>query len=582
LLLFSVQKIIFGEIMEDVKLVNDGMAILSLRDSDFDAYSAYGEVVDNSIQARATWTKIKFDFETQKLKGKQKPFSVIKEIAFGDNGVGMTPEILNRCMQLGYSSRYNDRSGIGRFGVGMTLAAINQCKRVEIFSKQVGGDWLFTYVDIDEITADPPIQNGIPVPIKQAPPEAYSSIIDSNSGTLVIWKKYDRQPDSATLMESQIKRWMGRTYRKFLWEEDFDIYFNGTAIYSVDPLYVEKKKNEFPNDPVSNLYKAMEIEWPITDLNKTNDTQKKSTIVIKMSKLNEFHHPKRGSGDNTENVARGIHEDKAPGNEGISILRNNREVFYGHIPYWPKESFHQMDRWWGCEISFDAVLDSAFAVKNIKRGAVPIKSLKEQIAEMINPTRKEVVLQVQEFWKKQKIEEDREVADDAKTKHDEVEKIVGKTKTDKSAIDKSKNKIDEATKLVNDLMANEDETEKAKWIAKFTDQPFTIYDDSWKGPVFMDAVHLGGSDVLKYNHGHPFFETVYSTIKGLEEKGINEEALKMKQLLDILLISYSKAEAKFEAEQEYTAEDFVEYLKSNWGMYLQSYIKTWKKETQNE
>lgn len=33
----------------DVKFIDNSLALQSLRDSDFDVYSAYGEVIDNSI-----------------------------------------------------------------------------------------------------------------------------------------------------------------------------------------------------------------------------------------------------------------------------------------------------------------------------------------------------------------------------------------------------------------------------------------------------------------------------------------------------------------------------------------------------
>jgi len=38
----------------------DDTAIQSLRESEFDAVSAYGEIVDNSLQADATRIRIKF------------------------------------------------------------------------------------------------------------------------------------------------------------------------------------------------------------------------------------------------------------------------------------------------------------------------------------------------------------------------------------------------------------------------------------------------------------------------------------------------------------------------------------------
>ncbi len=75
----------------------------------------------------------------------------IVRVAVGDDGIGMDGPTLHRCLQLGFSTRYDDRSGIGRFGVGMTLGAINQCRHVEVFSREAGKDWLWTYLDLDEV-----------------------------------------------------------------------------------------------------------------------------------------------------------------------------------------------------------------------------------------------------------------------------------------------------------------------------------------------------------------------------------------------------------------------------------------------
>src|SRR5260221_716094 len=127
-----------------VLLVDNARALESLRNSDFDAYSAFGEVIDNSIQANAKRIDIKVIYTPRSGRS----FEPITKIGFADDGHGMDPEILHRCLQLGYSSRYNDRSGIGRFGVGMTLGAINQCERVEVYSKIPSGNWYMTYIDL--------------------------------------------------------------------------------------------------------------------------------------------------------------------------------------------------------------------------------------------------------------------------------------------------------------------------------------------------------------------------------------------------------------------------------------------------
>ena len=125
----------------DQKLIDQ--QIESERNSDFDSNSAYGEIIDNSIQADAK--KIKIEFFSKSVSKKKE---ILDYIIFGDDGLGMTPDILEQCLSNGFSSRYNNRDGIGRFGVGMTKAFLNQCLICEVYSKTKDGDWHFTYSDI--------------------------------------------------------------------------------------------------------------------------------------------------------------------------------------------------------------------------------------------------------------------------------------------------------------------------------------------------------------------------------------------------------------------------------------------------
>ena len=133
--------------------------IRSERESDFDSNSAYGEVLDNSIQAEAK--NIKLSFKTLLAKRKE----VLESVAFGDDGKGMSPEVVENCLTQGFSTRYNDRSGIGRFGVGMTKAFMNQCLVCEVYSKEKNLDWYYTKVDI---SPDNVKKNEIPEAIKKS------------------------------------------------------------------------------------------------------------------------------------------------------------------------------------------------------------------------------------------------------------------------------------------------------------------------------------------------------------------------------------------------------------------------------
>lgn len=552
-----------------VKLVNDATAIVSMRESDFDAYSAMGEVIDNSIQADADMIKMRIAYGGGRDQ-------IVTHVAFGDNGYGMNKDVLHRCMQLGYSTRYNDRNGIGRFGVGATLAAINQCQRVELYSKEKGSGWLYTYIDLEEIGCDPPVMGGIPEPIEKMPDPDFMELVDPDQGTLIIWTKYDRQPEPAGKMLEELGVWIGRTYRYFFWD-GVDVSLNGKLIKAIDPLYLNTEKTNFPSDPPAQEFDPIIIKWPIPFDARTLTDNTQDEILVRMSLIDESFRPIRGSGGSPQ--ARERYIDK---NEGISILRNKREVFYGHIPYWKgKQWWENPDRWWGCEIHFDAILDRCFTVKNIKRGAVPEKSLKEAIYDKIAPTRNRCLEIVRGVWDQAEIQnrEKQQEQSGVSTGHDEAERIAKETPTDKSALGSDKNFEEEADKLLDGLKRGVSDEKRAAWKAKWASQPFTIHDDSWKGPAFIDPVFMGGSDVIKYNNSHPLFAEINKIIQKLEgEDGDYSGALKLKSLIDLLLISYAKATSKFEGDITMTYEQFVESLNINWGQYLQTYLGTWLRE----
>ena len=60
----------------------------------------------------------------------------------------MDKKTLENCLTLGWSSRYNDRGGIGRFGVGCTLAALHECIHIKVYSKTKDGEWHSVYVKV--------------------------------------------------------------------------------------------------------------------------------------------------------------------------------------------------------------------------------------------------------------------------------------------------------------------------------------------------------------------------------------------------------------------------------------------------
>jgi hypothetical protein len=548
------------------KLINDALALQAFRHSDFDVYSAYGEVVDNSLQANATWVKIKIDYHAR--NSQSNPYYVIDEAVFSDNGHGMNGEILSNCLAMGYSTRHGDRKGIGRFGVGMTLASINQCKRVDVYSREKDSKWLWTYTDLDEILNGS--MSEIPEAIGKNPPEKYKKLFSENSGTLVIWSKYDRQSENAEKIENELHIWLGRTYRYFIWD-NVDIFLNDKKVYAIDPLYVKTEKTQFPDNPKAKELDSIIFKWQtMKELDDDPNLPLEEPITIRMSFLPEEFREKRFAGGSE--IAKKYYIDR---NNGISIVRNKREVFYGEIPYFTPQ-FEEMDRWWGGEISFNAVLDKAFTVKNIKRGAVPISELRVEIQKYINGTRSTIKREVAGLWKKKDLGEITSSGDD--NGHGKAELIVKTTPTPPNVIDKNKQPEQEVTKIAENFGGdNEKDVEKLK--AKLLKDILTIEEKEWIGLDFFTTNHYGGKDLLVYNKRHLFFEELNRIMSNIEVDYPESQLHKdLKTLMDLLLVSYSKSEAMFSPGQLMKVENFIEDIKGDWGKYLGQFIRTWHEQ----
>src|SRR5689334_1692973 len=95
-----------------VPVVKADTAMTSLRASGHDFNSAVGEVIDNSLEAGANAVRIRTFTSKKKIGANTKTTDVIERVAIGDDGEGMVGGdhgVLHRCLQLGYSTRYNSR-----------------------------------------------------------------------------------------------------------------------------------------------------------------------------------------------------------------------------------------------------------------------------------------------------------------------------------------------------------------------------------------------------------------------------------------------------------------------------------------
>ena len=374
-------------------LLELGTAYQSLRESGFDFSTAIGELIDNSVQAKAKRIDIIPKIVEKRPEGSSKPVSVIIQVSVVDDGHGMDAETLNGCPQLGFSTRYNDREGLGRFGVGATYASISQCKRTIFCSRPKGtGNFLATYIDLDEIAEN--TQADIPKPSKSYLPRALKDISFDNSSTIVVWEKCDRlesdangKPNQANELLDELTNWISRAYRYIIWG-GVDIYINDQKVAAYDPLYLNTDKTEFPDDSCAKLIHSEPFSWDVP-----NSPGKTSSVSVKLTLLPEAWRTKQGDGGREPAVKRRI-----PENQGISILRHHREVAFGNF-YPMVQGQRPIDRWWGCEINFEPELDECWEVKNVKRGARPTDELRHKLRELLNLPIIQMRKEIQDYWR---------------------------------------------------------------------------------------------------------------------------------------------------------------------------------------
>lgn len=553
-------------------------AFESLRASDFDCYSAYGEIIDNSIQAKATDIRLQFNERMDRSKTTHQ----IAEVWFADNGHGMDKELLSRCLAFGESSRYNDRSGIGRFGVGMILGAIHECRLVEVYSKK-DNKWHYTYLDLDEIKNN--TLSEIPDPIVKDPTtnknfKDFLSFLDKeDSGTFVLWRKYDRYTDKFNIILNETKFWIGRTFRKFIWgqvpnHDTLVIRVNDEIVKAIDPLYYTKEKTGFESEPKAELMTPSFIDWEVSEDAESDKTTSK--IEINVSLLPEEYRRKRGSGG--DKFAQERYIDR---NEGISILRNYREVFFGHIPHARKLSGDEADRnvsrWYGCEISFMPELDTAFEVKNIKRGCVPGKKLRDKIVEQLAPTLRDARQSIRDYWNEMARIQQEEVSED----EDDIGIVTGHTETNtllkvnKELTKESKQKkTDDDNKRIASIIHEEAATNDEvlqKLINYLQNQGFIVLEKAMPGTVFISFEHGNGIKTMIYNTNSPYYASYKSLLQNIENE--NELiAKKYKTLIDFIFVGYMMAEASIDPNDEMMGFEFMDEIKSKWATQLNKFF----------
>lgn len=343
---------------EDCSIIALDKFILATRDSGYKGTaSAISELVDNAIQAKAktVWISI----HSVGIEPHQE-----LTVRIQDDGVGMDVFTLRQALRFGGSSRFGDRSGLGRYGMGLPNSSLSQARRVTVYSWQRGGRVHSTYLDVDEIAASSVSE--VPVPRPAGLPEGAK---ETPSGTLVFWSHCDRLDNRRVgTIVRKLAAALGQTFRHFLWG-DVKVLINGEAVKPIDPLFLQRERGE----PVAEVFGAP-LEYEVRASPENPRTGKVRVIFTELP-LHAFRHL-----SNEEKRALGISKGA-----GVSVVRGGREVDYGWFFMGAKRR-ENYDDWFRCQVEFDPLLDEAFGITHTKQQIRPQQYLLDILSPDLEAT----------------------------------------------------------------------------------------------------------------------------------------------------------------------------------------------------
>ena len=582
---------------EQVPIFPAASAIESFRDGGYkNTANAVAEIVDNSIDADAKDIRI-FTISTKQKAGQRMKMKV-DQIGVLDNGSGMSKKELDSCLGFGVSGRDINENKIGRFGVGMTQSSISQCKRIEVYTWQAKEKTFFNYLDIDEIKEKD--TQFLPKAIEKDIPENIKNIYKGDmgeSGTLVIWQKCDRLDIAVSdALYRRMNKHLCRVYRHFLDDDDFlgdrrNINFDqiqeskiieSLPLRANDPLYLLTPNNcpGFENES-SNIPFSLEGGLGKLEVELENGDISVVEFIASVAKPEV-----QASGDQMKKGARtagstayGIHYGN---NVGVSFVRAGREIILDDKGFFDAKITTQ--RWWGCEVRFDPILDEYFGVTNNKQDVTKIDFLNpgdfantqedSEDGDLKATFRIEFQRNIQDVLRELKRVVDKRstgIRTDPKASTPTVPELVNddldgdqeETFSGQESSGKDEQTIlDEKIKAF--MLENSDLSEEdAKKIAqKEKNFVVDITKDYWAGSTFIDLVIIGKAATLKINTGHPFFSEFYQPLEEMEDQ-------KPLKALQAILLGYARAEDKSRFVQD---KETFEILREDWGMAIRRWI----------
>lgn len=332
--------------------------IHALRSIGYNPSTAVADLVDNSLDAKASVININFEYNESDGM-----------ITITDNGTGMNDEMLQTAMNIGSKDPRAKRGAneLGRFGMGLKTASFSLGKRLSVLTK-FEGIYHERCWDLDHVSECNEWQlfTSIPEEVKQR-----MGTIEGSSGTIVCIDKLDRfmgYGGKRTLKETsffnkvfRINRHLEFVFHSILEKNDVQMFINGKEI--------------IPWDPFMRYHEhTIEGEMQVLRINE-NRIKVQYFILPHASHLTEPEYKKAGG-------YKGWRD-----HQGFYIYRENRLLHFGDwMGLFPKDASAQLAR---VRIDLPNAADSDWQV-DIKKSGINLPEEAKRRLEAISAIARKV------------------------------------------------------------------------------------------------------------------------------------------------------------------------------------------------
>ncbi|MEV2908011.1 ATP-binding protein [Paenibacillus larvae] len=331
--------------------------IQALRSLGYNAGSAIADLIDNSIDAKAT--KIILEFKYLGNDG---------IIIIADNGFGMNEDTLQTAMNVGSKDPRTNRqpNELGRFGMGLKTASFSLGKRLSVLTKH-NGVYAQCCWDLDHVSQcnEWELFTEIPDEVRQL-----MSNIVGECGTVICIDKLDRFMGAGTVNTIQESSFFAKVRRihhhlEFVFHSiielgKVEVTINGNSIDPWDPFMTKHPS-------------TLEGEMQVLNINGSR-IKVKYYVLPHASFLNEQEY-KRAGGN------RGWRD-----HQGFYIYRENRLLHYGDwLGMFQKDTSSQLAR---IRIDLPNTADDDWQVDIKKSAVVPPDNARTRLESIAKFVRK--------------------------------------------------------------------------------------------------------------------------------------------------------------------------------------------------